>query len=131
MKSLGPAAISVSRRRGCNSIMRISAHNALSFFAFMDQAELKLKHLGDKGKPFVDSLRAIRGTFTPDEIDPEFFQRIEAVVTDIADRLVERDMKPVAKFQKIEPAKTRILPDADRAIGYINEAVNWLRDHAE
>jgi hypothetical protein len=40
-------------------------------------------------------------------------------------------MKPVAKYQKIEPAQTRMLPDADRAIGHINEAVNWLRDHAE
>jgi hypothetical protein len=96
----------------------------------MDQAELKLKHLGDVGQPFVDRLREIRGAFTPNDIDPVFFQRIEAVVTDLAG-LVERDMKPVAKFQKIEPAKIRILPDADRAIGYINESVNWLRDHAE
>jgi hypothetical protein len=53
MKSLGPVAISASRRRGCNNIMRISVHDALSFFAFMDPAELKLKHLGDKGKPFA------------------------------------------------------------------------------
>jgi hypothetical protein len=96
----------------------------------MDQAKVKLKHLGDTGKPFVDRLQAIRESFTPDDINPLFFQRIEAVVTDLAG-LVERDMKPVAKFQKIEPAKIRILPDADRAIGYLNEAVNWLRDHAE
>jgi hypothetical protein len=96
----------------------------------MDQAKVKLKHLGDTGKPYVDRLQAIRETFTPDDIDPVFFQRIEAVATDLAG-LVERDMKPVAKYQKIEPAKIRILPDADRAIGYLNEAVNWLRDHAE
>jgi hypothetical protein len=111
--------------------MRISRHNALSFFGFMDQAKIKLEHLGDTGKPFVDRLQAIRETFTPDDIDPGFFQRIEDVVTDMADHLVETDMKPVAKFQKIEPAITRILPDADRAIGYLNEAVNWLRDYAE
>lgn len=110
--------------------MRILAHNALRFFAFMDQAKIELQHLGDTGKPFVDRLQAIRKTFTPDDIEPVFFQRIEAVVTDLAG-LVERDMKPVAKFQKIEPAPIRILPDADRAIGYINQAVNWLRDHAE
>ena len=96
----------------------------------MDQAKVKLKYFGDTGKPYVDRLQAIRETFTPDDIDPVFFQRIEAVATDLAG-LVERDMKPVAKYQKIEPAKSRILPDAERAIGYLNEAVNWLRDHAE
>jgi hypothetical protein len=53
------------------------------------------------------------------------------VVTDIADHLVERDMRPVAQFQKIEPAEITILPEAERAIEPINNAVNWLRDHAE
>jgi hypothetical protein len=110
--------------------VRISPRNALSFFGFMDQAKVKLQHLGDTGKPFVDRLQAIRETFTPDDIEPVFFQSIEAVATELAG-LVERDMKPVAQFQKIEPAKVKILPDADRAIGYLNEAVNWLRDHAE
>lgn len=110
--------------------MRISPHNALSFFAFMDQAKVKLNHLGHTGKPFVDRLQAIRETFTPDHIEAVFFQQIERVATELAG-LVERDMKPVAKYQKIEPAKVRILPDADRAIGYLNDAMNWLRDHAE
>jgi hypothetical protein len=96
----------------------------------MDQAKVKLQHLGNMGRPFVDRLQAIRETFTPDDIEPMFFQRMEEVVTDLAG-LVERAMKPVAKFRKIEPAKVRILPDADRAIGYLNEAVNWLRYHAE
>jgi hypothetical protein len=97
----------------------------------MDQAKLKLQHLGNVGKPFVDRLQTIRETFTPYDIDPQFLQRIKEVRTDIAEQLVERDMKPVAQFQKIEPAKTRILAEADGAIGYINDAVNWLRDHAE
>jgi hypothetical protein len=111
--------------------MRISAHSALSFFAFMDQAKVKLSHLGDTGKPYIDRLQKVRETFDPDDFDTPFFQRIEAVVTDIATHLVERDMKPVAQFQKIEPAPKRLMPEADRAIGHINEAVNWLRDHAE
>jgi hypothetical protein len=97
----------------------------------MDDAKVKLKHLGDTGKPYVDRLQAIRETFTPDDIPPPFFQRIEAVVTDMAEHLVERDMKPVAKFEKIQPAAKRLIPEADRAIGYLNQAVNWLRDHAE
>jgi hypothetical protein len=33
---------------------------------------------------FVDRLHTIRGTFTPDDIDPVFFRRIEGVVTDLA-----------------------------------------------
>jgi hypothetical protein len=111
--------------------MRITPHNALSFFAFMDQAKVQLQHIGDSGKPYIDKLAAIRGTFTPDDVSPAFIPAIEAVVTEIASQFVERDMKPVAKYQKIEPAATRLRPEADRAIQHLNSAVNWLRDHQE
>jgi hypothetical protein len=111
--------------------MRISAHNAQSFFKFMDDAKVKLKHLGDRGKPYVERLQDVRKTFKPDDITPAFFERIEVVVTDMATHLVERDMKPVAQYQKIEPAPKALIPEAAAAIGYINDAVNWLRTHSE
>jgi hypothetical protein len=96
----------------------------------MDQAKQQLLYLGDAGEPYIERLKAIRGTFAPDDIDPSFFRRIEDVATDLAG-LAEVDMRPVAKFEKIEPLAPNILPEATLAIQHLNAAVNWLRGHAE
>jgi hypothetical protein len=110
--------------------MRISRHNALSYFTFMDQAKLALQHMGEDGKAYAERLAAIRRTFSPDDIQESFFESIEALVTDLA-TLTERDMKPVEKYQKIEPAAKRLRPEADRAIRHLTDAGNWLRNHQE
>jgi hypothetical protein len=110
--------------------MRISRHNALSYFTFMDQAKLALQHMGEDGKDYAERLAVIRGTFNPDDIQDSFFDSIDALVTNVA-TLTERDMKPVEKCKKIEPAPKRLRPEADRAIRHLTDARNWLRDHQE
>jgi hypothetical protein len=110
--------------------MRISDHNALSYFSSMQQAKLQLEYLGERGKPWVNRLQAVMKPFRPDDFDDAFLASIEALATDL-NELTERDMKPVAKYEKIRPAEVRVLPEAQRAIENLHDATNWLRDHAE
>lgn len=111
--------------------MKISNDNARTFFSLMNQAKVRLTHLGDTGKPYIDRLQAIRETFTPADIEQTFFDQIEKVVTDMAEHFVAPVMNPVKTGEPIPVPRYELLPDADAAIGYLNSACNWLRDHQE